>query len=122
VGAALLDAPVTGAVDGARRAQLTLFVGGEGARIGASRAMLKAMGRVIHCGPLGTGLVVKVVTNMLWFIHAAALGEGLVLGVKGGVATETLWEAIKSSVGDSFVARHDAPSILAGHYGPVLFP
>ena len=117
-GAALLDAPVTGAVDGARRAQLTLFVGGEEARVEASRAMLEAMGRVIHCGPLGTGLVVKLVTNMLWFIHAAAFGEGLVLGAKGGVATDTLWEAIKSSVGDSFVARHDAPSIFAGHYDP----
>ena len=117
-GAALLDAPVTGAVDGARRGELTLFVGGENACVDANRAMLEAMGRVIHCGPLGTGLVVKLVTNMLWFIHAAALGEGLVLGVKGGVATDVLWEAIKSSVGDSFVARHDAPSIFAGHYDP----
>ena len=117
-GAALLDAPVTGAVDGARRGQLTLFVGGEETCVEANRAMLEAMGRVIHCGAPGTGLVVKLVTNMLWFIHAAALGEGLVLGVKGGVATEILWEAIKSSVGDSFVARHDAPSIFAGHYDP----
>lgn len=117
-GAVLLDAPVTGAVDGARRGQLTLFVGGEASCVEVQRGLLEAMGRVIHCGPLGTGLVVKLVTNMLWFIHAAALGEGLVLGVKGGVATETLWEAIKSSVGDSFVARHDAPSIFAGHYDP----
>ena len=31
---------------------------------------------------------------------------------------ETLWHAIKESVGDSFVARHDAPSIFAGHYDP----
>jgi 3-hydroxyisobutyrate dehydrogenase len=118
LGGVLLDAPVTGAVDGARRGQLTLFVGGATERVEAQRTMLEAMGRVIHCGPLGTGLVVKLVTNMLWFIHAAALGEGLVLGVKGGVELGTLWEAIKSSVGDSFVARHDAPSIFAGHYDP----
>ena len=35
-----------------------------------------------------------------------------------GVELGTLWEAIKNSVGDSFVARHDAPSIFAGHYDP----
>jgi 3-hydroxyisobutyrate dehydrogenase/2-hydroxy-3-oxopropionate reductase len=29
-----------------------------------------------------------------------------------------LWDAIKRSVGDSFVAQHDAPSIFAGHYDP----
>ena len=34
---------------------------------------------------------------------------------------ETLWDAIKDSVADSFVARHDAPSIFAGHYDP-YFP
>jgi len=58
------------------------------------------------------------VTNQLWFIHAAALGEGFALGLRYGVPLDTLWEAIKDSVADSFVARHDAPSIFAGHYDP----
>jgi 3-hydroxyisobutyrate dehydrogenase-like beta-hydroxyacid dehydrogenase len=35
-----------------------------------------------------------------------------------GVSLEVLWDAIKDSVADSFVARHDAPSIFAGHYDP----
>lgn len=117
-GAAMLDAPVTGAVDGARQGTLTLFVGGPAPLVEAQRPALEPTGRVIHCGELGTGLVVKLVTNMLWFIHAAALGEGLVLGSRGGVELGTLWEAIQASVGDSFVARHDAPSIFAGHYDP----
>jgi 3-hydroxyisobutyrate dehydrogenase-like beta-hydroxyacid dehydrogenase len=76
------------------------------------------MGRVIRCGQLGTGNVVKLVTNYLWFAHAAVLGEGLLLGKQAGVSLEVLWDAIKRSVGDSFVARHDAPSIFAGHYDP----
>jgi 3-hydroxyisobutyrate dehydrogenase len=29
-----------------------------------------------------------------------------------------LWGALKSSVADTFVARHDVPSIFAGHYDP----
>jgi 3-hydroxyisobutyrate dehydrogenase len=37
---------------------------------------------------------------------------------QAGVSLDILWDAIKQSVGDSFVARHDAPSIFAGHYDP----
>ena len=62
--------------------------------------------------------MVKLVTNQLWFIAAAAIGEGFAVGLGNGVELGTLWEAIKASVGDSFVVRHDAPSIFAGHYDP----
>ena len=115
---AVVDSPVTGAVDGARRGELTLFVGGESEPVAVARPVLQHLGTVIDCGPLGAGNVVKLVTNQLWFAAAAALGEGLAVGVANGVELRTLWEAILNSVGDSFVARHDAPSIFAGHYDP----
>ena len=35
-----------------------------------------------------------------------------------GVELPVLYDAICDSVGDSFVARHDGPSIFAGHYDP----
>ena len=114
----VLDAPVTGAVDGARRGELTIFVGGSPQTVDRVRPLLEAMGEIIVCGDLGTGNVVKLVTNQLWFINAAAIGEGLVLGKKAGVDSLVLWDAIKRSVGDTFVARHDVPSIFAGHYDP----
>ena len=117
-GVAVVDAPVTGAVDGARRGELTLFVGGDPADAAVARPVLEHLGTVIDCGPLGSGNVVKLVTNQLWFAAAAALGEGFAVGVANGVELRTLWEAILDSVGDSFVARHDAPSIFAGHYDP----
>ena len=117
-GATMIDAPVTGAVDGARNGQLTIFVGGDGAAQQRCAPLFAAMGRAIASGALGHGNVVKLVTNQLWFTHARILGEGLALGTKAGVDTLTLWEAIKASVGDSFVAHHDAPSIFAGHYDP----
>ncbi len=117
-GVAVVDSPVTGAVDGARRGELTLFVGGEPGPVAVVRPVLEHLGAVIECGSLGAGNVVKLVTNQLWFAAAAALGEGLAVGVANGVELRTLWEAILNSVGDSFVARHDAPSIFAGHYDP----
>jgi len=117
-GVSVVDAPVTGAVDGARNGRLTLFVGGEAEVVDRVQPVLEALGLVIRCGPLGSGNVVKLVTNQLWFIHAAAIGEGFALGMANGVDLGSLWEAIRASVGDSFVARHDAPSIFAGHYDP----
>ncbi|MDE0604123.1 MAG: NAD(P)-dependent oxidoreductase [bacterium] len=117
-GVSVVDAPVTGAVDGARLGQLTVFAGGDPEPVAAARELLGHLGNVLECGPLGTGTVVKLVTNQLWFVAAAALGEGLAVGVANNVDLRTLWEAICDSVGDSFVARHDAPSIFAGHYDP----
>jgi len=114
----VLDAPVTGAIDGARRGTLTIFVGGSGPVLEQVRPYLELLGRIIVCGPLGNGTVVKLVTNQIWFINAAAIGEALVLGKKAGVELTVLWDALKDSVGDTFVARHDVPSIFAGHYDP----
>jgi 3-hydroxyisobutyrate dehydrogenase len=34
------------------------------------------------------------------------------------VELTVLWDALKSGAGDTFVARHDVPSIFAGHYDP----
>jgi 3-hydroxyisobutyrate dehydrogenase len=114
----VLDAPVTGAIDGARRGKLTIFVGGSEPVIEKIRPYLELLGRIIVCGPLGNGTVVKLVTNQIWFINAAAIGEALVLGKKAGVELTVLWDALKNSVGDTFVVRHDVPSIFAGHYDP----
>jgi 3-hydroxyisobutyrate dehydrogenase len=117
-GVTVVDAPVTGAVDGARNGRLTLFVGGDDDSVSRVTPILSELGLAIPCGALGTGNVVKLVTNQLWFIAAAAIGEGFAVGVGNGVELATLWHAIKESVGDSFVVRHDAPSIFAGHYDP----
>lgn len=114
----VLEAPVTGAVDGARTGQLTLFVGGEDAVLQRAASIFAPLGRVIHCGAVGTGNLLKLVTNQIWFINAAAIGEALALGVKGGVDPLKVWEALKHSAGDTWVCRHDVPSIFAGHYDP----
>ena len=95
-------------------------MGGGSKAVDSVQPVLENLGKTIRCGPLGTGNVVKLVTNQLWFIHAAAIGEGFAVGMANGVDLETLWYAIKESVADSFVARHDAPSIFAGHYDPTF--
>lgn len=117
-GVTILEAPVTGAVDGARTGRLTFFVGGDPAVVDRVRPYFGIMGKVVACGPLGSGNVVKLITNQVWFVNAAAIGESLALGRKAGIDLEVLWDALKNSVGDTWVVRHDIPSIFAGHYDP----
>jgi 3-hydroxyisobutyrate dehydrogenase len=113
-----IDAPVTGAVDGAIQGRLTLFVGGDEQDVTPVVPILQTMGRVLLMGQSGSGSATKLVTNQLWFIHAAAVGEALVLGKASGIDPLKLWDAMKSGAADSFVCQHDVPSIFAGHYDP----
>ena len=117
-GGKAVDAPVTGAVDGAIQGRLTLFAGGDEDDVNTVRPVLEAMGEVRYMGLGGSGCVTKLITNQLWFIHAAAIGEALVLGKACGVDSLRLWNAMKGGAADSFVCQHDVPSIFAGHYDP----
>ena len=38
---------------------------------------------IFHVGPIGSTAVIKVITNMLAFIHLVAAGEALMLAKKG---------------------------------------
>jgi 3-hydroxyisobutyrate dehydrogenase-like beta-hydroxyacid dehydrogenase len=114
-----LEAPITNAIDAAAEGRLSVFVGGDARCFDKHRPIFEVIGnKVFHVGAAGNGATIKLLTNLLWFVSAAAIGEGLMLGAKAGVPLEVVWEAIKSSAGNSWVAEHDVPSIFAGHYDP----
>ena len=118
-GLGFLEAPVTNAVDMAALGRLSIFVGGEQALFEQHKALFEVIGeKIFHVGAPGNGATIKLLTNLLWFVSAAAIGEGLMLGAIAGIPLHTVWEAIKSSAGNSWVAEHDVPSIFAGHYDP----
>ena len=78
---------------------------------------LQAMGnQVFHMGPLGSAAIIKVITNMLAFIHLKASGEALMLAKRGGLDLGQAWEAIKASSGTSFVHETEGALVLNGSY------
>lgn len=114
-----LEAPVTNAVDFAALGRLSIFVGGSVNAYEKFKPLFDVIGeKIFHVGEPGNGATIKLLTNLLWFVSAATIGEGLMLGAKAGIPLHTVWEAIKSSAGNSWVAEHDVPSIFAGHYDP----
>ena len=113
-----VDSPVTGSVDSAIRGDMILFVGGTDAAIARAQPVLEAIGEIRRVGPYGNGYVAKLVNNQLWLVHAAAIGEAMVTAKKAGLEPDVWWAAMKGGAAESFVMRHDVPSIFAGHYDP----
>lgn len=116
-GVRMLEASVTGGVHLAARGEITVLVGGEDAVYRTHLPALTAIGgRHFHMGPLGNAAVIKVITNMLAFIHLVADGEALMLAKRGGLDLKTAWEAIRASSGNSFVHETEGQLILNGSY------
>lgn len=116
-GVRLLEAPVTGGVHLAARGEITVLVGGDADLLALHEPALQAIGnRMFHMGPLGSAAVIKVITNMLAFIHLVADGEALMLAKRGGLDLKTAWAAIAASSGTSFVHETEGQLILNGSY------
>jgi 3-hydroxyisobutyrate dehydrogenase len=112
-----LECPVTGGVHLAARGTITLLVGGDADLLTKHQSALDAMGgRLFHMGVLGSAAVIKVITNMLAFVHLVADGEALMLAKRGGLDLAQAWKAIAASSGTSFVHETEGQLILNGSY------
>ncbi|HME85692.1 MAG TPA: NAD(P)-dependent oxidoreductase [Roseiarcus sp.] len=112
-----LEAPVTGGVHKAAVGEIAVIVGGEASVFERHRAALEAMGRpIFHVGPLGSASVIKVITNMLAFVHLVAAGEALMLAKRGGLDLAQAYHVIKASSGNSFVHETESQLVLNGSY------
>ncbi len=116
-GVRTMELPVTGGVHLAAQGKITMLAGGDTDLFDLHRPALEAMGdKIFHMGPLGSASVIKVITNMLAFIHLVADGEALMLAKRGGLDLRQAWEAIKASSGSSFVHETEGQLILNGSY------
>ena len=116
-GVNVLECPVTGGVHKAAEGDITVLVGGDEQLFEQHRRLLDAMGKpILYMGPLGNAAIIKVITNMLAFVHLVAAGEALVLAKRGGLDLTQSFEAILHSSGNSFVHETESQLILNGSY------
>jgi 3-hydroxyisobutyrate dehydrogenase len=117
LGVETLEAPVTGGAHNASSATITVLVGGDEATYQRHLAMFHAVGgRVFFLGALGQAAVIKVITNMLAFVHIAASAEAYMLATKAGIDMRLAWEIIRASSGNSFIHETESTTILSGSY------
>ncbi len=116
-GIQVLECPVTGGVHLAESGEITVLVGGDEATAKHVAPILDCMGgQTIYMGKMGNASVVKVVTNMLAFIHLVAAGEAMMLPAVYGVDPDATYRAIRASSGNSFVHETESKLILSGSY------
>jgi 3-hydroxyisobutyrate dehydrogenase len=116
-GVRMLELPVTGGVHLAYQGKITMLAGGDRDLYDLHYGAMQAMGdRIFHMGPLGSSSIIKVITNMLAFIHLKATSEALMLAKRGGLDLGQAWHAIQASSGNSFVHETEGALILNGSY------
>jgi 3-hydroxyisobutyrate dehydrogenase len=116
-GITVLECPVTGGVHLANSGEITVLVGGAQSTFERVEDILSTMGgEIIYMGKMGNASVVKVVTNMLAFIHLIAAGEAMMLPAKFGVDPDATYRAIRASSGNSFVHETESKLVLSGSY------
>ena len=116
-GVETLECPVTGGVHLAAVGKITALVGGDAALYERHRPAIEAMcAKSFLMGPVGSAAVIKVITNMLAFIHLVAAGEALMLAKQGGLDLAQAFHAIVASSGNSFVHETESQLVLNGSY------
>lgn len=94
-GVAMLDAPVSGGVQGAIDATLAIMVGGEAGVLERVRPLLECLGRrIVHIGPNGAGQVAKACNQMIMVAAIEAVAEAMRLAAASGVDCGKVKEAL----------------------------
>jgi 3-hydroxyisobutyrate dehydrogenase len=119
LGAEFLDCPVSGGVEGARDAKLTIMVGGEPAVFERARPVLAAMGRAVTLmGPTGAGQATKATNQILCAGAIQAAAEAMAFAKAEGLPLERVIEALGQGAGSSWYFVNRAPNMVRGTYPP----
>lgn len=107
MGAAYLDAPVSGQTIGAERGNLTVMVGGDAEAFAIARPIIQAFADLIeYVGESGSGFAVKAVNNTLMATHLWALAEGLTILKAQQVDLNSALNCINHSSGQSGISQN----------------
>jgi 3-hydroxyisobutyrate dehydrogenase len=94
-GARVMDAPLIVGKNGVANGSLQVLASGSAETFAAVKPLLDCFAdKVVYTGELGTGTVIKLAHNLVRRGIGLAIGEGLVLGAKAGVAPQLLWQCM----------------------------
>ena len=92
-----VDAPVSGTKKPAEEGTLLILAGGDPARVAEVEPVLLTMGKkVVYCGDIGQGSMMKMTVNLLLGLMMAGFAEAVHFGQKGRLSFETILDVILS--------------------------
>ena len=97
-GARLIDAGISGGEMGARGGTLVTMVGGDDDAVRTARPVFESFSKmVVHAGPLGHGMALKLARNLVGYILGSATGEGIALAGAAGVDPRLLERVLRET-------------------------
>jgi 3-hydroxyisobutyrate dehydrogenase len=121
VDAEMLDSPVSGTSITVDQGKASLMVGGSDEAFARAKPVLEAIGpRVIHVGPNGAAVTMKIAVNLSLAVQMLAFSEGVLLAEKSGISREKAVEVMLASVIASPMVAYRGPLVL-GHPDEVWF-
>jgi 3-hydroxyisobutyrate dehydrogenase len=104
---ALIDAPVSGGVQGALGGTLSIMIGGDDERaLALAEPVLKVMGkRLFRTGGLGFGHAMKALNNLVSATQFAVAAEALIIGQRFGLDPKVMADIMSVSTGRSFAVE-----------------
>ena len=113
-GLAMLDAPVSGGVVGARDGALTIMCSGPKAELERAMPVLQATAkRIFHVGETaGLGSTAKMINQLLCGVHIAAAAEAMNVAESAGLSLATVHEIIGVSAGNSWMWGDRGPKMM----------
>ena len=116
-GCGLVDAPVSGGVEGARKGTLSVMAGGDSANISRIMPVLEAISATVtHMGPVGSGQATKAVNQVMIAGIAEAVCEALAFGEKLNLPSERLLSVVGAGAAGSWFLEHRGQSMLVGSF------
>ena len=116
-GVSMLDGPVSGGSEGAKKGTLSIFIGGDAADLERARPVLQSLGTMItHVGPIGAGQAAKAVNQVILAGTYLGVAEGIVLAIKSGLDVEPLVQALSGGAAQSWVLTNRSGRMVANDY------
>lgn len=118
-GIGFLDAPVSGGVEGAKNARLSIMVGGDETTLERARPVLEAYGaRIALMGPTGAGQATKAVNQILVAGINEAVCEGLAFAEKLGLDPERLVPTLMAGAAGNWFLDKRGATMLRDEFKP----
>jgi 3-hydroxyisobutyrate dehydrogenase-like beta-hydroxyacid dehydrogenase len=113
LGAHMLDAPVSGSVLTLEQGKLSVMVGGDEEVFARVRPVLEAIGpKVVHVGPNGSAVTVKIASNLQLAVQMLAFSEGVLIAEKSGIPRRKAVEVLLGTVIASPMVTYRGPFVL----------
>ncbi len=118
-GCGWVDAPVSGGPPAAGSGALTVMAGGEPDEIERVRPLMDDIaGRFTHMGPPGSGLVAKMINQLIVGASQALMAEALALAESAGIDAARIPECLAGGYADSACLQRYFPRMVQRDFAP----